>query len=445
MRILNSRVSILLICILLASLTLHIIFLIENPGQIFNMPEKYNRPHQIYGDTISKYGSYDAARYAGMAFQIMEKGIYGYEQQKSNAYVTPGEPVYLVSIFSVAKWLNVDHLLLVRICTMILSVMTIAIIYLIAWELFEKRPLALIAAFLYASYFSPLHYFRAVLTEIPAIFTFLFALYACIKAIKYHHYKWHIIFGIFFAIAIMFRPSPAPLIIIAIFMALKKYGIKESLKIGLLWAIGPVLIISPWVIRNLMVMHHAYIFSSHSGNPLLMGTDPFYLEKAKSMDLYAQAKELKISQGLSQGQYAWKRFIEGIKSQPNLWISWFTVGKIITLFQKPSGWNYYLPQFKYWSFLVYFDHFFIIFSGFLAGLLCNHNKSVKMLFILLMSYVGISLVFVTIDRYGFFVIPLFCILSAYGMIALKESSVTFVKNYLRRLPGMDARIQVTRM
>lgn len=400
-----------LVVIILFSLILHLLFLIYNPGNVFNQPERY-------GEEISIYGSRDAALYAQMAWQIIEDGIYGYNSESSNAYVTPAQPFYLVLIFLISKATNIDHVLLANIGNMILSVSSVLLIYLICIELFANKKPAVFAALLYATYFTPLHYFRTLLTEIPAIFMFLLTILIFLYALKKSSKSIHFIFGLLYAITIMFRPSPAPLILIGAFIVIKKFGIKNGIKIGLLWILGASIVLLPWIIRNITVLGSIYVFSSHSGNPLLAGTIPFNMEEFSQ--IASNAKEL----GLSDKEYALQRIKEGFITDFPLWLSWFTVGKINWLFIRPDGWPLYVPQFEFLTKIVYFQHYFVLFMGTISAFTFRKNKKLLSIFALIIFYVLISIVFLTIPRFGFFIIPMFCIIAGYGgygiMKKLKE-------------------------
>lgn len=145
-----------LIAALLISVVLHIAFLIVNPGNVFNNPEKY-------GQEISLYGSRDASLYAKQAFQLIDEGIYGYNSTEPNAYVTPGQPLYLTIIFGISNIFQFNPVIAARIVNLILSVMTTFLIYQISMHLFSYKGIATISAILYATYFSPLHYFPLML------------------------------------------------------------------------------------------------------------------------------------------------------------------------------------------------------------------------------------------------------------------------------------------
>lgn len=403
-----------LVAALLISVILHTIFLITNPGNVFNNPEKY-------GEEISLYGSRDASLYAKQAFQLIDEGIYGYNSTEPNAYVTPGHPLYLAFLFKTADTLGFNPVATARVANLILSVLTTFLIYQISMHLFFNKAVSTISSLLYATYFSPLHYFRTLLTEIPGIFLLCMCMLFFIIALKENKNIYHIIFGILFSITVMIRPTPAPLILVCLFILIYKNGWRALYKQVPFWIFGPVLIIAPWILRNLITLGHPYIFSSHSGNPMLAGTNPFFIEKFS--DIASKGKAL----GLTENQYAVQRIKEGFKKQPDLYISWFTIGKTIWLYRRPSDWHGYLPLYHAWTKLVYLQHFLVVLGGGLSGIILRSNKRVITLFLVILIYTGLSLLFIPDPRFGFFIIPVFCLIAGYGIhkLAVKLSPLLF--------------------
>ena len=385
---------------LAVSLTLHIAAVAWNPGKVFNDPVRY-------GAEISYYGSRDASLYAKMADQILVDHVYGYNSTQSNAYVTPGYPVYLVTIFAVADIARVERVKLVRGVNAVLSVLTVALLYSICLLATQSRRLAFVSALMYALYFSPLHYFRTLLTEVPGIFVLYAALLAYLVALERRTAKWHAIFALTFCAGLMIRPTPAPLIVLAAIPVIFRYQGREALRTYGTWLVCALVVFLPWMLRNYLVLGD-FSFSSHGGNPLLAGTNPFNSEEFSSIMKQAAAS------GMTQGEVAMSRITAGFDSQPDLWISWFTTGKLYWLFSTPSAWHGYLPELKHLSRWVYGLHYLILLFS-LAALVFRKNSRELIVAGTIIGYILISLVFLANDRYGFFAIPGMCILAAVGM------------------------------
>jgi 4-amino-4-deoxy-L-arabinose transferase-like glycosyltransferase len=387
----KTKVPIMLV--LLLSLCLHIYFFISHPAGFFDI-----------------FSSRDAGKYYEMAMQLINDGIYGYNATHSNAYVTPGHPLYLTALIKVSMLLGVNEFTVVRLSNMVLSITTVFLIYLISINVFKKEVVAVISALLLATYMSPLHSFRTFLTETPAIFMFILSVYVFTKALNSKSMLHHALFGIVACITLMFRPTPAPLLILGIFIIMYNEGFRRAVYVGCIWLIGPLVVILPWVIRNYMTFGEFYLFSSHSGNPLLGGTNPFYLQPFDEI-----LKE--NTSGLTQEEFAIQRIKEGLATNPSLWISWFTVGKLIELFKEPWAFQNYYKFFTNTvkSFFL-FQHFFVLVSGVLSGILFVKHKRLLMFSIVAITYIVLSNMFITEPRYGFYIIPIFCIISGYGLV-----------------------------
>ncbi len=405
--------------ILAFSFIIHVLFLVKDPGMIFNNPEQIG-----FTEEQGEYGGRDASLYARMAHQLLETGVYGYDTHHTdevvqNAFVTPGQPMYLVIIFSIANLLHVDELLFAKIVNMAFSVATVGLLYFISNRLFKSQWISLLSSLLYALYFSPLHYFRTTLTEIPSIFMFSLTLLVFLKAFQDNRTRDHVLFGIFFCIMVMFRPTPAPLILLGIAAVLIRYPFRTSVRIGLLWVIGPLVVIGPWVVRNYLAFGEMYIFSSHAGNSLFAGANPFF--KNSFSDYWREM----TAKGWDQEKYAWYKIKQGFSQDFDFWFSWFTVGKTINLFNQVDGQVHYInyAMMKYFKLL----HYFIVVVGLSSAILLLKKANIRVIAMLAIGYILISNMFLTIPRYGFYIIPMLCILTAYTMVKAPQFMGRYAK------------------
>ncbi|PFZ07818.1 hypothetical protein COL60_18315 [Bacillus pseudomycoides] len=403
-----------LLYILIIAFLMHMYFLLKHPGSVFNEPE-------VFGKPVSTYGSLDASKYSNMAWQLLHDGIYGYADTKSNAFVTPGQPLYLAGLFQISEWLHIDNITLSRIANMILNLGIISIIYAISQLLFKNIFISSLASMLYTTYFSAYHLFRTLLTEIPSVFFFMLSILIFLLLLQQNKFRLHVLFGIIASITLMFRPTPGPLLLLAWGIMVYKHGLKEAIKIGFIWCIGPVLIMAPWVIRNFMVFGKAYLFSSHAGDPLLSGANPFYLWDENNMiqDMI-NAGYPDTSEG--KGDYAKHLIKDGLTNQFPIWFSWFTIGKTIYLFNEAHALNFYTSYFKPWI-ITFFDyqHLFVVLTGLSCFLAYRKNKQILLLSIVVFAYIALSNMFLVMSRYGFFIIPCICILSAFFTIQFFSS------------------------
>lgn len=397
----------------------NLVFLFTHPGTLFNQPEKF-------GDAISTYGSRDASLYAKMAWQLIRDGVYGYNFEGSNAYVTYGHPIYLTILFKIADIMNTNHIMVFRMANMVLNLGIVMLIYSIAIRLFKNKWIAIIASLFFMTHIAPLHYFRTALTEIPAIFLLLLSIWLFIFALSKDKYRYHIYFGIIASLLLMFRATPAPMLLFAWLIVIRRNGFKEAVKIGFIWCVGPLIVMGPWVIRNLIMFGEGYLFSSHAGGPLLGGANPFYL--IPQDELVRQA----IDAGLRDYEFGKHRIIEGFQTNFPLWFSWFTIGKTFWLFSdqlgNPDGLGPYNGVFPTgWLIFFKLQNMFVVSVGFISAILLRKHKPLVCLSILLLIYIFFSNIYLTIPRYGLLVIPILAILSAYGLVTLWETGFTKIQ------------------
>lgn len=398
------------ISLLLIYFIVNLVFLFTHPGTLFNQPERFS-------EAISTYGSRDASLYAKMAWQLIRDGVYGYNFEGSNAYVTYGHPFYLTILFKIADVINTNHVMVFRMSNLVLNIGIVVLIYSITIRLFKHKWISIIASVLYMTHIAPLHYFRTALTEIPAIFLLLLSIWLFILALSKDKYHYHIYFGIVASLLLMFRATPAPMLLFAWFLVMTQKGFKEAVKIGFIWCIGPLVVMGPWVARNMIMFGEPYLFSSHAGGPLLGGANPFYL--IPQDELVRQA----IDAGLRDYEFGKQRIIEGFRTDFPLWFSWFTIGKTFWLFSdqlgNPDGLGPYNGVFsRGWIIFFKLQNMIIVSFGLISAIILRKHKPLVCLSGLVFIYIFFSNIYLTIPRYGLLVMPILSIIAAYGIVSL---------------------------
>lgn len=416
----------LLIAIIVFSAILHIYFLMKHPGENFTQIPPKELEQMVEDGDMSEataklkehtwiYGSRDAYLYSKMANQIIEHGVYGFDTHntgivESNAFVTPGYPLILVLLFSAADLISLEQMTMVKLFNMVISIGTVYLIYLITAKVFKNRWMGVAASGLYAVYFPPLHYFRMALTEIPAIFFFCLAIYLFLIAFETNKKLFHFLFAVVFCYGIMIRPVIAPLVLIALAIMIIKYWKhhKQWLAAGVIWSFGAMVVILPWVIRNFILFNEFILFSTHSGNSWYAGSNPFNIYPAAD---YLEEKE---SLGMDQKEFAHMKIKEGFQNDFGLWLSWFTVGKTYELFKIPDGIYFY----SHWA-LSYIKkmHLLVVIIAFLTAFISRKKETLAITAILVM-YILLSNLFLTIPRYGFFIMPIVCMLTGYAAVTI---------------------------
>ncbi|PPA70270.1 glycosyltransferase family 39 protein [Jeotgalibacillus proteolyticus] len=437
----NLITSYLMIGILLFSGFSQLYLLVKHPGTNFiqTPPEEIQR--MLSEAEISEsqarlmehtweFGSRDAYLYAKMTNQWIEHGVYGFDslntgEIESNAFVTPGFPILLAGIFSAANLFNADQMLFVKLFNMLLNLGTIFLLYLLSARLFKNKWMGITASLLYASYFSPLHFFRTALTEVPGIFTYLLAFYLFLLAYETNKKKFHFLFAAVFCFGLLIRPILAPVVLLLYLAVIIKHRkfYKEWVTIGLIWALGSILVIGPWVVRNYLLYREFVLFSTHSANSWYAGSNPYNLFDFS--DYWRERESL----GMETKDFAFMKIREGFQNEFNLWFSWFTVGKTYELFKIPDAIYFY----RHWT-LPYFklQHEILVIIGFLTAFLVR-KKEVLAVALILLTYLIFSNLFLTIPRYGYYIIPLFCILNGYAWVTVIEKIIFFARMILTQI------------
>ncbi|GAQ16871.1 dolichyl-phosphate-mannose-protein mannosyltransferase [Oceanobacillus picturae] len=427
-----------LIILLLISTIMHTYFLIKHPGSNFVEPTEEQIQEQLENEEITesvaklrehtwKYGSRDAYLYTNMANQLIEHGVYGYDTRNTgeiikNAFVTPGHPLLLVAIFHVADLFQVEQMTMVKLFNMVLSIGTVLLLYLIASQIFKNRWVGVVAAGLYTFYLTPLHYFRTALTETPGIFFFCLAIYVFLLALHTNKKILHMLFAIIFCYGVMIRPVIAPLVLIgfAVTAFRHRHQYKQFFSVTIFWGIGASVVILPWLIRNYIAFGDFILFSTHSGNSWFAGSNPF------NMYDFSEYWKERYELGMEAKDYAIMKIKEGFQENFGLWLSWFTIGKTYELFKIPDA-IYYYTALSYMD-VFKWTHHIIVNGALITSVVAVLTRKKKLLALASVAfmYIGLSNLFLTIPRYGFFIIPVLCIITAAGIVVLLSTCSRFV-------------------
>ena len=338
---------------------------------------------------------YDAHHYDVMAKQFLEKGFLGYASSKPNAYTTPGYPLFLALLYKIFGYSGGSPLTQVRVIQILLSVMTIAVLYLLAKDTANKR-VGLITAFFCSVYLVFIWVPTLILTETLYTFLFILYLYMQFKAMRHRTHMLHFITGIVLAAAVLVRPAIAPLIILPYLYYYIETRDSRHIKGFISNLSGFVLLMLPWWIRNAVTLKKLVLFATQE-DPLLKGTYPY---------------EMGIEEApyTNQGQEAIRRIIEGFTTQPLLYLKWYTLGKFDFLYFK----IYYYVDEKVtllrWTLPF---HYFIVWFGWVGVLLSAIRKEIRLISLYIVFITLIQLVFVATSRYAYPVMYLLALLAGY--------------------------------
>ncbi|WP_442602945.1 ArnT family glycosyltransferase [Paenibacillus sp. KN14-4R] len=363
--------------------------------------------------------NWDQKNYTNMAIQIIEKGIYGYIREESNTLVTPGFPIFLVGVFSIFGYSDIQEThMAFRYLQAFISLLYIWLIYLIGLRLFN-RATGLIAASFAAVYGTYVWMTSLILTETIFLTSFMGLIYFQVRIMQHNRFKDHIWGGILLGITVLIRPNA---IIVAatpyIFLMIREHRlfIKQ-----IVWGLSAfALVMLPWWIRNLVTFHELILISKGgSANPFLGGTDPYLRGTIPWKEI---AREDEMAEGI-------RRVKEGLRTDPWLWIKWFTIGKTSNMFIKTLYLGPYPLFVPYWyaKFLRGL-HYGLVYFGFALGFLGSFwIRGVRFLFINFLLFLAVQLLFIPEARYTIGMMPFLMIICAYFAQLCIRNLVYFAK------------------
>ncbi len=356
---------------------------------------------------IKKFGLYgDALNYHIMARQLVETGIYGYSiegvpSKISNAYVTPGFPL----IFSCVVYFIKNHYLQInamRLLQVIAGGLTPLAAFFFIKNLLKRNDAAILTAFFVAIYSSYVESPVRILTEVFALFTMMLYFYFITVGIRKQ--KNYLIFlsGLIFAVHILIRPAmlplfPLPFIYIYFRKNDYKYRVQKAdvVRFFIIAALGFTITMIPWWVRNYVSLNKIVLTATQSGHPMLAGSYPY---KISSKDLF---KDYYVHHSQNDtahmAAFAKKRIITGFRTQPLLFLKWYTIGKIEYIFKFP--WLYGNLNSKVFD-LVF--HYILIFGGLIAMIINSIRERIhRFISIYFLIFLGIHLIFIPVTRYNY--------------------------------------------
>ena len=187
-------------------------------------------------------------------------------------------------------------------------------VYKIAKLLFEREAgagkIALLSAALFG--FSPDLILLNGLLLIETFFLFLFAaaVYFGLLALVRNELRYTALFSLFLGLSIMTRPTPF-LILAAAFAV---FLFRSEWKKAFLLLLFPILLITPWALRNWDMYHHLILTSSTGGYDLWVGNNP---EATGGFDKTEEIIKFRRQNGIiASDREGWIKYFEFIKEEP---------------------------------------------------------------------------------------------------------------------------------
>ncbi len=352
--------------------------------------------------------THDEVGYHRMTLQFLEKGFLGYYSDQPRAFVTPGYPLFLAAAYYLGRLGHVEPLAAARTAQVLVSVGSVWLVFLIAGKSGSTRA-GLIAAGLAAVYPSSLMANNRILTEVLYIFFSLAYIYALMIAFEKQGFRWHAWSGALLGLAVLVRPVATPFLVVPYLVWLVLNRDRRILAGLLAAAIAFCLVMTPWWLRNYLVFDKVIIFSTESGNPLLRGTDPYDVYDRDGPSVIKNVPDDEMT------RTAVRRIREGLRTDPWLWIKWFTVGKLSFLWLKP--WGVYTP----WAKILHFAVFVVL--GWLGTFANLWHARLRWPALFIVFTTLTQLAFIPIERYIYPLTPLMAVMASTLIVKIGQKTL----------------------
>ncbi len=356
--------------------------------------------------------THDEVGYHRMSLQFLEKGILGYYSDKPRAFVTPGYPLFLAAAYYIGGLLHVEPMAAARTFQVVVSVFSVLLVYLMARKS-GGPPAGVLAAILAAIYLPSFMANNRILTEVLYAFLLLAYIYSLTVLFSKNGLRWHALSGALLALAVLVRPVVAPFLVVPYVVKFFFHRDRQILAGLLVAVIAFCIVMTPWWVRNYLVFEKFIIFSTESGNPFLRGTDPYDIYDQKGPSIIKNVPDSEMTRvGL-------QRIKEGLKTDPGLWIKWFTAGKFSFLWLKPwgvyAGWANSLHL---WVFVI------LGWLGILWNLLFDERMRWPALLVVFCTLV--QLTFIPITRYIYPLTPIMAVMASTLIVKIGQKALDTV-------------------
>lgn len=354
----------------------------------------------------------DDVRYINSARILLQEHKLVYYGNDSTIFIMPGLPLLLAGIMSVFGT-DETAIYAFRIIQAIFQSISFVLVFLIAREVFDSRT-ARLASIISAFYLPEYFVVGTILTECTFKVLFLWLVYLSILAVKTKKMGYYVIGGVVWAIACYFRPPIAlyPAVVFLLWLY-HRYSWKEILTYTCVTTIIFVMCMSPWWIRNDLVFDRFIVFTESSGSPFLLGAHVLYNAPEGFVETHPDYKRV-MDEGVDQQQREMGKemMIYGFTHEPFTYLYWYTIGKTIMLWIKPFYW---IPIFGVPIPAMIVLHFLLMvvaLSSVLSSLFRKEMNTLPLLLTIAYSTL-IYLPFITFERYGYPLMPLFLMFIAH--------------------------------
>ncbi|MFA5403437.1 MAG: glycosyltransferase family 39 protein [Ignavibacteria bacterium] len=382
----------------------------------------------------------DSLDYHRIAVNLVKLGEYSFESGKPTANFSCGYPLFLAGVYEIFG----TEQIAVRLINSFLEIFTGIFFFLICLKLFDEK-WSLIALAIFTFFPSNILFSQTVLTEPVFGMLAMVLLYYCLN--ENINYKIFFI-GLIWGYAILIRSSfslSVFLMLIYIFKfrkqlfeGFKEKRIKRVVQYSVLFLLGLVLVISPWLIRNKTTLNTFTIatqggFTFWSGsNPNATGTWYYKIEESNPMFNISDEVErdrVFYKEGINYAlKNPYKFIITGFKKIGYL----FSSERLILLYftKGDSGGKTSTDVYKsinpFLIALINIPYFAVMLMG--AWGLLAFKKKRFFLYGFIITWMITFFLFVALARYHYVLIPFFVLgtvkLLMDGKLIWKELSIT---------------------
>lgn len=367
----------------------------------------------------------DFRTFHGLALRLAKGMGYVTGNGTPTAFRPPGYPAFLAVIY----WLTNNSLLAAKLMNVLLSTLVCWLTYLLAHKIFGKK-IAILSAFIIALFPSQILYTSLLATEnlfTPLLLgsTFFFLVHLQDRRLVYL-----LLAGGLLGLSAMARPTSllTPGIWL-LFMIWRKYSLRKSLLTITILSLATLLVITPWIVRNALVMDAFIPTATEGGVGFFCG----YNEKADGhYDPYARrlvnqiGDELNLNE-VEREELAYRLAFEFIRENPHKVILLAPLNLFHLFRDDVSGvvWNFVettrpLSQ-MLWYILVGIAQFYymgvmlLAIVGFFHWYDFPDDGWYGLLVANLLYRICFHLFFVGDDRYHHSVMPIVAIFAAFGL------------------------------
>ncbi|MDR9857765.1 glycosyltransferase family 39 protein [Paenibacillus sp. VCA1] len=267
--------------------------------------------------SVNHHVSHDTINYDATVRQLLEKGIYAYKDTQPNAQVTPGYPLFMAAVYKLVDYQHHDPFPYIRYIQVGLSLATLWLMYATARKLAGSTVSVIVL--LVSSVYPPFIWSNgAVLTETLACFFLVLYIRLQLTAFEKKTRTLALLSGIALGLLVLTRSEFLILIApVYVFHFLWKKELRLTIKLLLFTCIGMGIVLSPWVIRNMVSLHEVVIASTQV-NPFAAGTYPNKNYEDGLVDRH----------GKTQMEVAKERLKVGFTQHTWQFVKWYTVGKL---------------------------------------------------------------------------------------------------------------------